>query len=161
MTHILSLSFPALIVFAGSYDILSKTISNRLCIAIALAFLPAAVSIGLGAAEIALHVSCALAMLCAGFTLFAAGWIGGGDAKLFAAAALWFGWSDIADYAAASAIIGGALALVVLALRMGSLSLPFAGMLPMPKPELPYGVALALAALFIYPQSLWAAAAGF
>ena len=125
-----------------------------------LAFLPAAVSIGLGVADIALHVSCALAMLCAGFALFAAGWIGGGDAKLFAAAALWFGWGDIADYAAASAVIGGALALVVLALRMGSLSLPFAGMFPMPKRELPYGVALALAALFIYPQSLWAAAAG-
>jgi prepilin peptidase CpaA len=157
MTHSLFLSFPALIVFAGCYDIFSKTISNRLCIAIALAFFPAAVSIGLGAVEIALHFSCALAMFCAGFALFAAGWIGGGDAKLFAAAALWFGWGEIADYATASAIIGGVLALVVLALRLASLSLPLAVIFPTPRAELPYGVALALGTLFVYPYGPWAA----
>ena len=100
MTHPLFLSFPALIVFAGSYDIFSKTISNRLCAAIVLAFLPAAASLGLSAAEIAPHFSCAFMMLCAGFALFSAGWIGGGDAKLFAAAAMWFGWGEIAEYAA-------------------------------------------------------------
>jgi len=157
MTQALFLSFPALVIFAGSYDVFSKTIGNRICIAIALAFLPAAVSIGLGAGEIALHFSCALAMLCAGFPLFAAGWVGGGDAKLFAAAALWFGWGEIADYAAVSAIIGGALAFAVLAVRLASVSLPLAGIFPTPRPELPYGVALALGALFVYPQGLWAA----
>ena len=157
MTHPLFLSFPALIVFAGSYDIFSKTISNRLCAAIVLAFLPAAASLGLSAAEIATHFSCALMMLCAGFALFSAGWIGGGDAKLFAAAALWFGWGGIADYAAVSAMIGGALALVVLALRLMAVSLPLGVNIPMPRPELPYGVALALAALYVYPHGPWAA----
>ncbi len=160
MTQPLFLSFPALIVFAGSYDIFSKTISNRLCLAIVLAFLPAAVSVGMGTVEIASHASCALVMLCVGFALFSAGWIGGGDAKLFAAAALWFGWGEIADYAAVSAMFGGALALVVLALRLAALSLPLAVIFPLPRPELPYGVALALAALFVYPHGPWAAAAG-
>jgi prepilin peptidase CpaA len=156
MTQSLFLSFPVLITFAGSYDIFSKTISNRICIIIALAFLPAAISLGLDASEIALHFSCALAMLCAGFAVFVAGWVGGGDAKLFAAAALWFGWSEIADYATISAIIGGALALVVIALRMAVLSLPLGVLFPLPRPELPYGVALALAALFVYPHGPWA-----
>lgn len=158
MTHPLFLFFPALIVFAGSYDIFCKTISNRLCAVIALAFLAAAAWIGMDATEIALHVSCAAAMLAAGFALFAAGWIGGGDAKLFAAAALWFGWGEIADYATVSAIIGGGLALCVIALRVAAHSLPLAAFLPAPKPELPYGVALALAALVVYPHGQWAAA---
>ena len=157
MTQPLFLSFPALIIFAGSYDIFSKTISNRLCLAIVLAFLPAAASIGMGMVEIASHASCALVMLCAGFALFSAGWIGGGDAKLFAAAALWFGWGEIAGYAAVSAMFGGALALAVLALRLAALSLPRAVFFPLPRPELPYGVALALAALFVYPHGPWAA----
>jgi prepilin peptidase CpaA len=158
MIQPLFLCFPALIVFAGSYDVLCRTISNRLCAIIALAFLPAAAWIGMDAAAIALHASCAVAMLAAGFGLFAAGWIGGGDAKLFAAAALWFGWGEIADYATASAIIGGGLALGVVAIRVAAHSLPLSAFLPAPKPELPYGVALALATLVVYPQGQWAAA---
>lgn len=157
MTHPLFLFFPALIIFAGSYDMLCKTISNRLCAVIALAFVPAAVWIGMDTGQIALHVSCAAVMLIAGFALFAAGWIGGGDAKLFAAAALWFGWAEIADYAAASAIIGGGLALCIIAIRISAYTLPLGAFLRAPKPELPYGVALALAALVVYPHGKWAA----
>jgi prepilin peptidase CpaA len=156
MTQSLFLAFPALIVFAGSYDIFSKTIGNRLCIVIALLFFPAAALVGLNAVHVALHFSCAMVMLCAGFVLFAAGWVGGGDAKLFAAAALWLGWANIADYAVTSAVIGGALALAVLGLRMLTQMLPLAVICPPPRPELPYGAALALGALFVYPQTLWA-----
>jgi prepilin peptidase CpaA len=157
MSQTLFLSFPALMTFAGSYDLFSRTIGNWLCIAIALAFLPAAAMAGFGAGEIALHLSCGLAMLCAGAALFAMGWIGGGDAKLFAAAAVWFGWSHITDYAVISALTGGVLALAVLLSRSAVVYMPhLAGLAPQ-KPELPYGVALALGALAAYPQSPWAA----
>jgi prepilin peptidase CpaA len=158
MTQPLFLFFPALVVFAGCYDLLARTISNRLCGLIALAFLAVAAWIGMDAAEIARHVSCAAVMLAAGFALFAAGWIGGGDAKLFAAAALWFGWGEIADYTAVSAIIGGGLALGVVGLRVAAHASPLAALLPAPRNELPYGVALALATLVVYPQGQWAAA---
>ncbi len=155
MAQSLFLCFPALVVFAGSYDIFSRTISNRVCLLIVLGFLPAAAAIGLDATQIALHVSCAIAMLAAGFALFAAGWIGGGDAKLFAAAALWFGWGDIADYATTSALIGGALALAVVGFRFAARSLPLAMPVPASRPELPYGAALALGALYVYPHGEW------
>jgi Flp pilus assembly protein protease CpaA len=57
-----------------------------------------------------------------------------------------------------SAIIGGGLALCLIAMRISAYSLPLAVFLPAPKPELPYGVALALAALVVYPHGQWAAA---
>ena len=56
-------------------------------------------------------------MLIAGFALFAAGIFGGGDAKLLAASALWFGWPGIARYIFVVALLGGLLALVILGLR--------------------------------------------
>ena len=165
MTQLLFLSFPALIVFAGSYDIFSKTISNRLCLAIVLAFLPAAVSVGMGTVEIASHASCALVMLCAGFALFSAGWIGGGDAKLFAATTLWLGPAAMLAYSLNAALLGGALTLLLLFMR--SVTLPAALLsqgwlvrLHSPNEGVPYGIALAAAGLMIYPETPFMAALG-
>jgi prepilin peptidase CpaA len=157
MTHALFMTFPALMVFAASYDAVSMTISNRLCLLVAAAFFPVAASAGLGLLDMALNLSCAAAMLAAGFALFAAGWIGGGDAKLFAAAALWFGWSGIAEYALAVAVFGGVLSLAVLLIVRASLHVPFAALWLPERPELPYGVALAAGALAAYPHLTWMA----
>jgi prepilin peptidase CpaA len=157
MTQSIFLAFPALMVFAGSYDLLSLTISNRLCLAVAALFFPAALLAGMDPIHIALHLSCALAMLCAGFALFAAGLIGGGDAKLFAAAALWFGWAQIADYAITVALLGGGLAIAGLALQTLRCLYPAAGLLLPERPSLPYGIALGLAALLLFPHSAWMA----
>ena len=152
----LALIFPALMAFAASYDCLALTISNRLCVCIAAGFLPVAIIAGLGVEQILLHAACGLAMLAIGFALYAGKWIGGGDAKLFAAAALWFGWDDIASFAAIVAIAGGILALAVLGLRGVWHRLPpFAAVRIDPQSELPYGVALAAGALLVYPHSAW------
>ncbi len=154
----LFLSFPALMAFAASYDCLSMRISNGLCLIVAAAFFPAALAAGLSAADIALHASCALAMLAAGFVLFARGWIGGGDVKLFAAAALWFGWADIAAFALTVSIAGGVLALALTAMQGLRLRFCFpAWLAAFPGRELPYGLALAAGALLVYPHSAWAA----
>ncbi len=155
-SSILFLIFPALIAFAASYDAFSLRITNALCLSIAAAFVPAAIIAGLPFETMLLHLSCALAMLGAGFVLFARGWIGGGDAKLFAAAALWFGWSHIADFAATVAIAGGLLALGVIALR--SISGRFLASSEWIRAELPYGIAIACGTLAVYPHTLWAAA---
>jgi prepilin peptidase CpaA len=98
-------------------------------------------------------------MLAAGFALFSRGWIGGGDAKLFAAAALWIGWSAIAQFTAFVAIAGGLLALGALVLglvRQAEVSSP--AVIANSQAELPYGIAIACGALIVYPQTIWARA---
>jgi prepilin peptidase CpaA len=99
-----------------------------------------------------------MAALAFGFILFAKGWIGGGDAKLFGAAALWLGWESIGDFVAATAVAGGVLALALLVARSLAMTY-FPGRAParLMNTELPYGVALACGVLVVYPQSLWAA----
>jgi len=157
MPHALSpLIFPALMAFAASYDCLSMKISNRLCLIVAASFAPAAIGAGLDAHQIVLHLACGAAMLGVGFGLFTMRWIGGGDAKLFGSAALWFGWEQIVSFGMAVAIAGGVLALAILAFRVLINSYPMLAVWPLqPKSELPYGVALAAGALLVYPQSIW------
>jgi prepilin peptidase CpaA len=150
--------FPALMTFAGAFDFLTLSIPNRICLAIALMFFPVALLAGLPPETMAIHLSCALAALALGFALYAAGWIGGGDAKLFAAAALWIGWGHIVPYGAAVAVVGGGLAVMYVILRI----LPARFTMPVGRwaasirrMELPYGVALAGATLAIFPHLAW------
>ena len=96
--------------------------------------------------------------LAAGFTLFALGYIGGGDAKLFAGIALWLGLHDLLAYTLVAAMLGGFLTLALLALRQ--LPLP-AGLarqgwllkLHDQGAGIPYGVALAAGVFVILPQA--------
>lgn len=150
--------FPALMAFAGASDFLTMTISNRLCLTAAAVFFPVAALAGLGGGEIALHASCGLAALGLGIVLFSFGWAGGGDAKLFAVAALWFGWDQIAVYSGIAAIAGGALALLYLIVRVFPAGVPFWPGMRLRnacRTEIPYGIALAAAALALYPHSVW------
>ncbi len=99
-----------------------------------------------------------------GFAFFAFGWIGGGDAKLFAAAALWFGWERLLDYGLAAGLIGGGLTVAILLARRVPLPLILVRQawilrLHDPKTGIPYGIALAAAAIELYPQTLWFAQA--
>jgi prepilin peptidase CpaA len=153
----LPLIFPALMAFAASYDTLSMRIGNGLCLALVLAFVPAALLQGLTGPALVMHVSCALAMLAAGFALYAMGWVGGGDAKLFAAAALWLGWTHISTFAALTAIAGGVLAAIFIAWRLLRLRFWPYRRGEVPAVEMPYGIALASAALLTYPHTVWTA----
>ena len=89
-----------------------------------------------------------------GFTLFALGYIGGGDAKLFAAVALWLGPHDLLSYTLVATLLGGFLTLTLLGLR--HLPLP-AGLarqdwilkLHDNRSGIPYGVALAAGAFVV------------
>jgi prepilin peptidase CpaA len=90
-----------------------------------------------------LHFALALA---AGMGLFALGWFGGGDAKLYAAAALWFAL-DRAVYLLLCVVIAGAvLALVHIGIRL--LRRPGEGRARNIKDgKIAYGVAIALGAM--------------
>jgi prepilin peptidase CpaA len=158
MTTIAMLLFPLGMAFAASSDLLTMRISNKLVLLLVAAFFLLALFVGLSLEQLALHVACALVVLAVGFTLFAFGWIGGGDAKLAAATTLWLGFGLTLPYLVYSAVLGGILTLLILALRQLPLT-PFLARfrwlerLHDRKSGVPYGIALALAGLLTYTDS--------
>jgi prepilin peptidase CpaA len=157
--------FPAAMALAASMDLITMTIPNRVCAAVAIGYFVLAVAAGVPFDVILIHLSCAAAVLAAMFALFTLGWIGGGDAKLAAATSLWFGWGMMFDYGATAALYGGALTLLILFAR--GFVLPtwlsrheWIARLHDRKTGVPYGVALAAAGLMLYPHTqIWNAAA--
>ena len=70
------------------------------------------------------------AVLAAGMALWAPGWLGGGDVKLLAAGALWFGWPDVVSFLVWSMLAGGVLALVLVLARRIAPAIPQNGRTP-------------------------------
>jgi prepilin peptidase CpaA len=101
------------------------------------------------------HVVVGLAVLIANLVLFQLRLVGGGDAKLLAAAALWVGYEQLIPFIVYVTIFGGVLALVLLAYRRapaGALPLPnWASRLHNRGEGMPYGVAITAGALIVYP----------
>jgi prepilin peptidase CpaA len=157
--HLLIVSvFPLLVLIAALTDATTFLIPNRLSAALAIAFIPTALIIGLSPSTIGVCLVVGLVVLLLGVGMFAAGWIGGGDAKLFAAAALWLGWPAVGSLLAWTAIAGGALAVGLLAARKATSPLAvrgpaWVGRLLEPKGDVPYGVAIAFGALAAFPTS--------
>ncbi|HEX2256231.1 MAG TPA: prepilin peptidase [Afifellaceae bacterium] len=156
--------FPAAMIYAGIADLLTFKIRNALVLAVVLAFLVLAPIAGFGLVEIALSLAVALAVFIVTFGFFAAGWIGGGDAKLATAAALWFGWEHALSYFVLAAVLGGALTLALIAFRQVPLPAALAcrdalSRLHAASSGVPYGAALAAAALIVFPETGWYAAA--
>jgi prepilin peptidase CpaA len=156
--------FPAAMIYAGIADLLTYKIRNVLVIAVTLAFLALAPLAGLGPYEIALNLALALAVFAVTFGFFAAGWIGGGDAKLAAAAALWFGWEHALTFFVSAALLGGALSLALIVFRRLPVSqalcrFAWFARLHAADSGVPYGAAFAIAALIVFPETGWYAAA--
>jgi len=167
VTHLLSaallLLFPAGMAFAGSMDLLTMTIPNRLCLAIAVGFFIFAGVVHAPINLVLFNLSCGAAVLVVMFALFSLGWIGGGDAKLAAATALWLGWGSLLDYSLRTAIFGGVLSVVIILGRKTPLpdwmsKQVWIARLHDAKTGVPYGIAMAAAGIMIYPQTqLWGA----
>ncbi len=154
------LLFPAMMAFAASTDLLTMTISNRVSLILVTGFFVLALVTGTAAADLLAHVGAAGIVLVAAFALFARGWIGGGDAKLAAATALWLGFDHLVPYLVYAALLGGALTLLLIQFRMMPLPDLLAGQewlqrLHRRDAGIPYGIALAAAALAVYPQTTW------
>ena len=152
--------FPGAMAFAGSMDLVTMTIPNRISIFLVGAFVVLAPFVGLSTLQFAEHLATAAAMLSIGIFMFWRGWIGGGDAKIFATVALWFGFDYLGDFAVLSAMAGGVLTVTLLAFRR--LPLPLVAQsqawlvrLHHPRTGVPYGIAMAAAALMIYPTTPW------
>ena len=154
------LLFPALMAFAAASDMFTMTISNRISLALVAGFLLLAVFGGMSGQAILMHFGAGLAVLALTFTCFAMGWVGGGDAKLAAATALWFGFEHLVLYLAYASVVGGILTLLILQWRQWPLPAPLssqAWLLRLHEKDggIPYGIALAIGALLIYPDTEW------
>jgi prepilin peptidase CpaA len=160
------LVFPAMMAFAASSDLLTMTISNRVSLILIGGFFLLATTTGMPLAEIGTHVGASAIVLAAAFVFFARGWIGGGDAKLAAATALWLGFDQLLNYVILASLFGGLLTLLVMRFRLVPLprwleNQEWVNRLHRMDSGIPYGIALALAALVIYPDTALMKALGF
>jgi prepilin peptidase CpaA len=154
------LLFPALMAFAAASDLFTMTISNRVSLALVAGFLALALLGGMNMQELLLHLAAGAVLLAVAFGCFAFGWIGGGDAKVAAAAALWFGFPHLVNYLLYASLFGGALTLLLLQFRQWPLPYLLIGQhwlarLHAKESGIPYGIALAIGALMIYPETDW------
>jgi prepilin peptidase CpaA len=157
--------FPAVMAFAASSDLFTMTIANRVSLILVAGFGLLAALTGMGGSDLLSHVGAAAAVLAVVFVFFARGWIGGGDAKLAAATALWLGFGHLLDYLFYASLFGGALTLAIIYFRgvplpQAFVGLPWAERLHRSDTGVPYGIALAAAALVVYPHTQWIATIG-
>lgn len=151
--------FPFCMAFAIVSDMVSMTIANRVSIILVAAFAFAAPLTGMAWADYGWHFAAGATVLCITFGLFAMGGMGGGDAKLLAATALWMGFSpQLLHYLVQAAVLGGLLTLVLVFYRGSSLSVVTGGNVLLRnfadrKAGVPYGVALGIAGLMVYPST--------
>lgn len=152
------LAFPLIMAYAAVMDFFTMTIPNRVSLALVAGFLATAILGGMVWQDILKHAGVGCAVLILAIAMFSQGWVGGGDAKLLAAAALWFGLNQVVDYFFMVAIFGGVLSITMLGFRHAIPPVVIAGRdwaerLHDKKGGIPYGVALAAAALWLYPSS--------
>jgi Flp pilus assembly protein protease CpaA len=84
---------------------------------------------------------------------------GGGDAKLLAATTLWLGFGVMLPYLIYASLLGGALTLLLLAARRWPLpqwlrNVKWIDRLHDSKSGVPYGIALAIAGILVYSDSV-------
>ncbi len=148
--------FAALTVAAAVVDFQRLIIPNRLIVALFVLWpLHIASARATEMASALESVAGAFFVFAAGALLFARGFVGGGDVKLFAVVSLWAGARAVPALLLLTALIGGALALAYLissgaSLKRAARQTPTdaaalrAGQIPVP-----YGAAIAAAALII------------
>jgi prepilin peptidase CpaA len=154
------LIFGYTMVYAALMDLTTMTIRNGLVLVLLAAYAALAPLGGFTPHEIGLSAAMAAGTLLVGFLFFARGWIGGGDAKLAAVTVLWFGADHTPAYLVYTALFGGAFTLLILRFRALALPVwlmnrPWVARLHAQGAGVPYGVAMAVAALVVFPETRW------
>lgn len=154
---VVTLVFAAPLLMAAYTDFWSMKIPNLVSLAMAAGFFLTLPLTWQGLPVFGEHLMMGTIFFFAGFAMFAFGWLGGGDAKLMAAISLWFGWGDALPFILATTLFGAALGVLLIfggqiapvRLRTSALGMRlFQG-----GKDMPYGLALAAGALFIWPTS--------
>jgi prepilin peptidase CpaA len=154
------LLFTGAMIYAALQDVVTLTIRNQLVLALLAGYAVLAPLAGFGLAQMGMGLAVAFSVLAVTFTLFSFGWIGGGDAKFAAAAALWLGAEGTLVFLVYATLIGGVLAMALLTFRRAPLpaqlyGLPWVARLRSPDTGLPYALAMAPAALLVVPSTPW------
>jgi prepilin peptidase CpaA len=165
MSMILAYTFPFAMTMAAVLDSLTMKIPNKLVLFFLAAFCLAAPLSFITLPELWMHLAAGGLCLVAGFLLFMPGWIGGGDAKFFAVAALWVGWDQLLMFAGLTAIVGGVMALILVLYRAFPLPvflmrIEWINRLHETKTGIPYGLAIAIAGMIVFGDTRWAELAG-
>ena len=159
--------FPFCMLYAAISDILSMTIANRVSILLVASFAIIAPFTGMEWSVYGMHFVAGLAVLAVTFGLFAVGGMGGGDAKLLASTAVWIGFNLVlVEYLLLAAIVGGVMGVLIIAYRKSPLSAltgtnMFLRHFADDKAGVPYGVALGIGGLMVFPKTalmVWALA---
>lgn len=158
LAYLILMTFPVAMAFAAANDLFTMKIPNRISLALIGGFVAIALITRMPLETLGLHVVIAVAVLIATFTLFSLNMLGGGDAKLMAAGALWMGPDHIIEFVAYVTIFGGILAVAMLGYRnflpAKALPLPaWARRLHRTGEGIPYGIAIAAAALMLFPAT--------
>jgi prepilin peptidase CpaA len=155
-----SLCFAAATVWAGVMDLTTMKIRNDLVLFLLAVYAALAPLAGIDAVEIASSAAVAFGILVCMFMFFGFGWIGGGDAKLTSVITLWIGVEHALHYVLYTAAFGGVLTVLLLQFRSFPLPtvchrVPWISQLHDRSSGVPYGVAIASAALFVFPSTPW------
>jgi prepilin peptidase CpaA len=147
--------FAGLLIYAAFSDVASLTIPNWVSLAMAGAFAPLALVAGVELGDLGMHYLFGLCALAVGFFLFQARIIGGGDAKLLAAAGIWTGFAAFMPFLFWTAVAGGVMSLALLGARrfvVANETQPaFVNRLLTPSSGVPYGVAIMVGGLMAIP----------
>lgn len=158
LTSIIVFGPPIFLVLASATDFLEMTIPNWIPALLILVFLLISPFIGLTLVDVAWHLAAALIVFAACFALFAINVMGGGDAKLLTAVALWYGFNaSLFQFLAYTGYLGGLLTVMIILLRANWEKLAAVGIkLPqtlMVAKKVPYAIAIGAAGLLTYPNS--------
>ena len=160
--------FAFAMIFAAISDLLTMTIANRVSLLLIATFAMVAPFTGMDMITYATHFAVAFGVLIVTFIVFATGGMGGGDAKLLSATALWCGFNQsLLEYLLVSAVLGGWLTIALVFYRgtyvaeVAGERFQFLQRLGDKTVGVPYGIALGAAALLTapsFPLIKWAVA---
>lgn len=158
-------SFSLLMVYSALSDLRSYTLPNFISIVLVVGFVLVLAVVQPSLTVIGWHLAVGGGVFIIGFTLFALGLLGGGDVKVIAALALWFGPNNFLAFFIMMTIIGGLLAIALMIFRRIPLSeaylkYPAVRGLHDKNEGIPYGVAIAIAAVIEFPKTAIHAALG-
>ncbi|VVT30797.1 prepilin peptidase [Rhizobium sp. EC-SD404] len=158
LTAAILVIFPLCMAYAAFSDLLTMTIANRVSLLLVASFFLIAPFAGLQFYDVGNHVAAMLIVFVVCFGLFAVNTMGGGDAKLLSASALWFGLgTELLTFLILVTAIGGLLCLFILKARSPAgfyimSRIPLTHNLTTAQ-GVPYGIAIGAAGLITYPDT--------
>ena len=151
--------FPMCMALGAMTDLISMTIPNRVSLLLAGTFLVVAPLTGMDIATFGWHLLAGASVFAVCFALFAVRAMGGGDAKILASSALWFGFgAELVGYITYVGYFGAILTILVIIMRANS-NILMSTKIPMPlyvydsSAGVPYGIAIGIAALITFPKT--------